>query len=119
MIESKEALDEIEGILAVPGLDGVVVGRSDLSYSLGVERNDPLVTQAQHRIAKVARAAGVGLMNIIYSPEELGPWLEMPEGPRVFWYATDTFQIGTWFQSLVRHSREIVASHGASRTPEA
>jgi 4-hydroxy-2-oxoheptanedioate aldolase len=35
MIETAQALDELEAILAVPGLDGVYVGPSDLSNALG------------------------------------------------------------------------------------
>lgn len=34
MIETRDALDNLEGILAVPGLDGVLVEPSDLSISL-------------------------------------------------------------------------------------
>src|SRR3954449_12995204 len=36
MIETRAALDALDAILAVPGLDGVYVGPSDLSASLGL-----------------------------------------------------------------------------------
>lgn len=35
MIETREGLDNIEAILAVPGLDGIYVGPNDLSLALG------------------------------------------------------------------------------------
>src|SRR5690606_16709402 len=35
MIETKEALDNLEEIMTTPGLDGVYVGPSDLTISLG------------------------------------------------------------------------------------
>lgn len=37
MIETVEALSNLEGILAVPGIDAVYVGPADLSLSLGLE----------------------------------------------------------------------------------
>ncbi len=36
MIETRQALDNLDDILSVPGLDGVYVGPSDLSVSLGL-----------------------------------------------------------------------------------
>ena len=36
MIESQQALDNLDGILDTPGLDGVYVGPNDLALSLGV-----------------------------------------------------------------------------------
>ena len=36
MIETQKAIDNIEAILDVPGIDGIYVGPSDLSFSLGL-----------------------------------------------------------------------------------
>lgn len=62
MIETREGLDAVEDILAVPGIDGVFVGPSDLSIALsGGDRIDPqstLVDLALARIVEAARAAG-------------------------------------------------------------
>jgi 4-hydroxy-2-oxoheptanedioate aldolase len=119
MIETKEGFEDIEGILAVPGVDAVVVGPSDLSYSLGIERDDPRVAEAQERVIKLARAAGVGVMSIVKKPEDITPWLQMPDGPRMFWYTTDSYQIGSWFRSLVQDSHELVEQHvGKTVAPE-
>src|SRR3989304_28080 len=36
MIETKQALEDLENILSVPGIDAVYIGPSDLSVSLGL-----------------------------------------------------------------------------------
>lgn len=50
MIETREALERLNEILDVPGLDGVFVGPSDLSLALGygpgVDRSEPEVVAA-------------------------------------------------------------------------
>jgi len=61
-IESVPAIDALDSILAVPGLDGVLIGPHDLSCSLGIpERyDDPRFIAACETIFRKARAAGVG-----------------------------------------------------------
>jgi 4-hydroxy-2-oxoheptanedioate aldolase len=62
MIETREALDNLEGILAVEGIDGIYVGPSDLGLSLGYEPTldptAPEVLEAITLIAARAKAAG-------------------------------------------------------------
>ena len=66
MIESKAALDNIEGIAAVPGVDVVHIGTNDLSTDLGHpgELTHPDVLKAIERVVKACQAhgkfAGVG-----------------------------------------------------------
>jgi 4-hydroxy-2-oxoheptanedioate aldolase len=62
MIETRGALDEIEAIVAVPGVDAVYVGPNDLSLALGQGPgldNDGAYQEAYRRIAKACQAAGV------------------------------------------------------------
>jgi 4-hydroxy-2-oxoheptanedioate aldolase len=62
MIETREALAALDDILAVPGIDGVFVGPSDLSIALAnggtVEPRGPAVEAALTRIVAAAKAAG-------------------------------------------------------------
>lgn len=59
MIEDPEALEDIEGIAAVEGLDGFFIGRGDLSVALGAEGpGADAVRDATVRIAEAGRAAG-------------------------------------------------------------
>lgn len=63
MIESAEALDNLEDILKTPGLDAIFVGPSDLSLSLGestgFDPRFPVVLEAIELIARKTKEAGV------------------------------------------------------------
>lgn len=72
MIETKEAFDNLEAIVATPGLDGVYVGPADLTLGLhagklapGFDRTEPEMIDAIRRIIEVSHKAGkrVGLHN--------------------------------------------------------
>lgn len=59
-IEDKEAVDCVEEIAAVPGVDLLFVGPGDLSISLGVpfEFDHPLLDSATRRVARAVAEAG-------------------------------------------------------------
>jgi 4-hydroxy-2-oxoheptanedioate aldolase len=63
MIETRQALDNLDAICAVPGIDGVYIGPSDLSLSLGCkpvfDDVDPPVAQAIDHILARAHAHGL------------------------------------------------------------
>ena len=60
MVESAQAVAELEETLAQDGVDGTYVGPRDLSYSLGCELDpdDPVLKPVLERIRSVAAAAG-------------------------------------------------------------
>jgi 4-hydroxy-2-oxoheptanedioate aldolase len=63
MIETREALDNLEEIVSTPGLDAIYIGPSDLSLALGCTPTfddvDPPVVEAIERILACAKAHGV------------------------------------------------------------
>lgn len=61
MIESVEAMENLDAILAVPGLGAIMVGEGDLSQQLGCPRQyeHPEMVAAKRGILGKARAAGV------------------------------------------------------------
>ena len=63
MIETAQALDNVDAILSVEGLDAVYVGPSDLSLALGCKPSfddvEPKVAQAIDHIVTRAKAHGV------------------------------------------------------------
>ena len=63
MIETTQALDNVEAIASAPGVDGLYVGPSDLSLDMGVSisgwANDERHLAACRRIVEAARKAGV------------------------------------------------------------
>ncbi len=63
MIETEEALSNVEDIVATPGLTGVYIGPSDLSLSLGyppkLDQEEPAVVDAIKRILDATKTAGI------------------------------------------------------------
>jgi len=63
MIETRQALDNLDEILSTPGLDGIYIGPNDLSISLGYEPQympkDAEVADAVNRILEAAQKHGV------------------------------------------------------------
>jgi 4-hydroxy-2-oxoheptanedioate aldolase len=63
MIETAEALKNLDEILSVPGVDAVYVGPSDLSLALGfrprLDQTDPPVVEAQQKIVAACKRHGV------------------------------------------------------------
>jgi len=71
MIEDAEAVDVIDAILAVPGLDGIFIGRGDLTVSLQAgSMKDPPVRDAVARIVAAANRAGKPICVMVASVEE-------------------------------------------------
>jgi 4-hydroxy-2-oxoheptanedioate aldolase len=63
MIETADALKNLDEILSVPGVDAVYVGPSDLSLALGckprLDQTDPPVVEAQRTIVEACKRHGV------------------------------------------------------------
>ena len=63
MIETRQAVEDLDGILDVAGLDAVFVGPSDLGQSLGygpgVDREEPEVVEAIDKVLAAARDRGL------------------------------------------------------------
>ena len=73
MIETREALENLDEILDVEGLDAVFVGPSDLGQSLGygpgVDRKEPEVIEAIDKVLAAARDRGLAAGIFAGSPE--------------------------------------------------
>lgn len=72
MIETAEAVDNVEAIAAVPGVDGLYVGPADLSVSLGlppaVDSGDARFNDALARTVAACKTAGI-LAGVHANPE--------------------------------------------------
>jgi 4-hydroxy-2-oxoheptanedioate aldolase len=77
MIETRSALEHLDEILSVPGLDGIYVGPSDLSIALGfaptLDSNEKTLLGAIKRIVDAARAknliAGIHTHSAAYAQQ--------------------------------------------------
>ena len=113
MIETRSAMDDLDAILAVEGLDGVLVGPGDLSISLSGGRLDPAgaaVTEALAAILLAAKARGKLACAFAGTPERAAEMLAM--GFDITTVGYDSGLIGAAFGSAVRHVRGCMAGAG-------
>lgn len=88
MIEDPEALDDIDAIVAVDGLDGFFIGRGDLTVALGAANPAaPEIRAACERITTAARKVGKPVCVMVGNAAEAAGFREM--GASAFIVATD------------------------------
>lgn len=99
MIEKREAVERLDEILAVPGIDMVQWGPSDYAMSIGKPGgwNLPEVKKTELRVLERCLALGIQPRAEINDPEEARPYLEM--GVKHFCIGTDTVILHDWFAS--------------------
>lgn len=104
MIETARAIDNIDEILSVEGLDGVLIGPYDLSGSLGVigQTEHPLVVAAQYKMLtaclKHNKAAGIHLV----TPSQSSVQDVIARGFRLLVLGMDTVFIARYAQDAIR-----------------
>ena len=104
-IESAEAVENIEDILAVDGIDGIFVGPSDLSASMGLlgQQSHPDVAAAVRRCITAARSAGVPVGVNAFDPDMARGYVEA---------GADFLLVGADVLMLARGSEELAAQWG-------
>ena len=90
IIERKEAIENIESIASVPGIDVLFVGVNDLSFSLGIggRTTDPLVEQALTKVLDAGRRHGIPVGYPTGNPDEINK--RIAQGFRFFQASSDT-----------------------------
>ena len=76
--ETMEALEQIEDIVSMPGVDGVFVGPFDLSIGMGIplQTNHPSMEEAIERILAACKSAGKESYIFVNSIEDARLWAE-------------------------------------------
>lgn len=108
MIEKKEAVENLESILAVPGVDMIQWGPSDYSMSVGKagQRNDPAITDAKNEVFKTALSMGVQPRAEINSPDDAKAYLDM--GVTHFNMGVDISVLHSWWKGNGEELRKAV-----------
>ena len=98
MIEKRGAVEQLEEILAVDGVDMVQWGPSDYSMSIGRagQPQHPEVQAAKRKVFETCQHMGIPARAEISSPDEAAPYLEM--GVRHFCIGTDISILHNWFK---------------------
>jgi 4-hydroxy-2-oxoheptanedioate aldolase len=100
MVETASALDDLDAILAVEGVDGVYVGPGDLSLSLGLTGEDHRA-ELRGVLSSVIARAGAARVPVgvhAYSGEEAAGYAA--EGATIVTVAVDTVSLG---EVMTRH----------------
>jgi 4-hydroxy-2-oxoheptanedioate aldolase len=100
MIEKRPAVDRLEEILSVPGIDMIQFGPADFSMSIGKagQRRDPQVIAAERKVIETCLRMGIPPRVEIAAPEDAGPYLDM--GVRHFSLGSDlSILFGWWKQN--------------------
>ena len=90
-IEHINAVHNLKDILAVPGLDAIMVGPYDLSGSMGLtgQLTHPDMLTAMERIAALAKAAGVPMGTHVVMPDQTELAARIQEGYLFLAYGID------------------------------
>lgn len=108
-IESVPAMETLDRLLAVEGLDGIVIGPNDLSYSMDVpnEYSDPRFQEAVVGILSKAREKGVACG--VHALGEIGQQIEWAQksGMNMLWHSGDIYAFVNGIkQDIARYRRE-------------
>jgi 2-keto-3-deoxy-L-rhamnonate aldolase RhmA len=89
IIEQKQAIDKIDEIASVPGIDVLFIGVNDLSYSLGVggKTNDPLVEEAVSKVLAAGKKHNIPVGYPAGNPAEINK--RIAQGFRFFQASSD------------------------------
>ncbi|MEM7032182.1 MAG: aldolase/citrate lyase family protein [Chloroflexota bacterium] len=104
-IETKEAVDDVEGIISVPGVDVALVGPGDLSIALGVpgQMNAPILHKAIEKVIDTCEKKDVYPAIHINALEDATYWAE--KGMRMVSGQSETslmIQAGTHMTNGIR-----------------
>ena len=88
-IESVAAVNNLEAILEVPGIDGIFVGPNDMSISLGFpdQYDRPEYRETVKRVIDVSEAKGIATLVHHQTPDLSTFWIE--QGARFVLHGTD------------------------------
>jgi 4-hydroxy-2-oxoheptanedioate aldolase len=108
MIEKKGAVENLESILRVKGVDMVQFGPSDYGISIGLagQREHPAVVEAREHTIRTAIKMGVRPRAEIGSPAEAEYYLEL--GVKDFNLSTDTAILAAFYRDQGVRLHEVV-----------
>lgn len=108
-IEHRDALEHLPDILAVPGVDGLIIGPYDLSCSLGIpgQFDRPEYTEAMRHILETARSLDVPAGLHIVEPDLDRLERTIREGYAFIAYSVDFRMLDIVARAGVARAREV------------
>ena len=108
MIEKATAVENLEALLSVPGVDMVQFGPADYSMSLGLagQFHHPRVKEAERYVIETALRRGIAPRAEISHPDEAKAYLDM--GVKHFCVGTDVSILFQWFVDNGKRMRSLL-----------
>jgi 4-hydroxy-2-oxoheptanedioate aldolase len=109
MIEKKEALEDLDAILDVPGVDMVQFGPADYAMSMGLERptDAARIREAEAHVIATAQRHGVAPRAELADPNEAEYYLDL--GVRHFCVGHDVGILHNWFSQQGARMRTLLS----------
>ena len=111
MIEKKQAVEDLESLLSVPGVDMVQFGPSDYSMSMGVSRGGygkEQVQEAEKHVIETALKMGIAPRAEMGDPSGAQKYLDM--GVKHFCMGTDVSILMKWFRNEGEAMKKVLES---------
>lgn len=111
MIEKKQAVENLEALLSVKGVDMVQFGPSDYALSIGKANayRDPAVKEAEKKVIETALRMGIHPRAEINSADEARRYLDM--GVRDFCMGTDVVVWMSWLRTNGEEMQKALDGH--------
>jgi 2-keto-3-deoxy-L-rhamnonate aldolase RhmA len=115
MIEKKEAIENLDAILAVPGIDMVQFGPVDYAMSIGVagQWGHPQVQEAERHLIATALRRGIHPRAEIQHPSQAQRYLDL--GVQHFCVGTDMVTLWQWFKETGTAMRGLIGGESGAR----
>ncbi|MFN0051854.1 MAG: HpcH/HpaI aldolase family protein [Planctomycetales bacterium] len=116
MIEKESAVENLESLLSVKGVDMVQFGPADYSMSLGLtgQFTHPRVVEAERYVIETSLKMGVAPRAEISRPEEAARYLDM--GVKHFCVGTDMSILFNWFRDSGKAMNDVLKRDPPSAT---
>jgi 2-keto-3-deoxy-L-rhamnonate aldolase RhmA len=106
MFESAAAFRNLDEIVAMPGIDAVTLGPSDLAQELGVlgtPDQERVIDEYRHRLIRAAAEHGKDVAMLVQTLEEAERWIAA--GVKIIAYSSDTAVLRAGFAAASRRLR--------------
>jgi 4-hydroxy-2-oxoheptanedioate aldolase len=112
LIETKAAMENLEEILAVDGIQFAMLGPADLAFDLGIPPGSKEIYEAQDELDRVGGEHGVEIIGLIgrgTTNEDL-VLAAKQQARKLYWCSADTVVVAQAFAAIERDVRQRLAS---------
>jgi 2-keto-3-deoxy-L-rhamnonate aldolase RhmA len=113
MLETKRALDQLDGIASVPGIDALTIGPTDLAQDLGVlgtPKQRDVLNEYRRRLVDACRKHGKTVSMAVDSVETVREMIAM--GATIVNYSSETAVLRAGYATAVAEIRRPAAPQG-------